>query len=345
MEHFPFDDILGSLYKLRIRESDKLKTVLELYNLEIHQKKTKPDYHRLKTMVKRSIEQDLRTRNFEATNGRIEWNMLVKNQRVQRRVLKGQGECWQWQANGHCSKGDTCSFRHDGNERAKATTPPAPSPEPSTQRQVKKNSARSKSPRGRSLSWRISRLPCSHLLEGTISNPSCENWHSPECVFYKTKEGCKFVERCSFAHRWVQEQPSKGLKKNGFSGAVASLKETENLGCVSQDMLLRRSSSILRKSSTMPKPMRCVRSTKAVLRNASERDHKPSLNKICQEILISVAQTLQNLRIGLRRRQSGKSIGLAKQRGGWQRKSWIREVQSYILLTCGKVVSPFTIQN
>ena len=47
-------------YKLRIRESGKLKTVLELYVLEIHQKKLEPDYHRLKVMVKRSIEQDIR---------------------------------------------------------------------------------------------------------------------------------------------------------------------------------------------------------------------------------------------------------------------------------------------
>ena len=35
----PPDDILEGLYKLRIRESEKLKTVLELYDLEIHQKK------------------------------------------------------------------------------------------------------------------------------------------------------------------------------------------------------------------------------------------------------------------------------------------------------------------
>ena len=47
------DDILEGLYKLRIRESEKLKTVLELYDLEIHQKKLRPDYHRLKTMVKK----------------------------------------------------------------------------------------------------------------------------------------------------------------------------------------------------------------------------------------------------------------------------------------------------
>ena len=39
------DDNLGGLYKLRIRESEKLKTVLELYDLEIHQKKAGPDNH------------------------------------------------------------------------------------------------------------------------------------------------------------------------------------------------------------------------------------------------------------------------------------------------------------
>ena len=66
MEQFPPDDIWDSLYELRIRESDKLKTILELYNLEIHQKKPEPDYHRLKTMVKRSIEQSLRMKNYVA---------------------------------------------------------------------------------------------------------------------------------------------------------------------------------------------------------------------------------------------------------------------------------------
>ena len=53
MEQFPPDDILESLYKLRVRESEKPKTVLPLYSLEIHQKKAKPNCHRLKTMVKK----------------------------------------------------------------------------------------------------------------------------------------------------------------------------------------------------------------------------------------------------------------------------------------------------
>ena len=72
MTKIPPDDILESLYKLRIRESEKLKTVLELYDLEIHPAKIGPNYHRLKTMVKRSIEQNLRMKNFEARNGNYE---------------------------------------------------------------------------------------------------------------------------------------------------------------------------------------------------------------------------------------------------------------------------------
>ena len=85
MTKFPPDDILEGLYKLRIRESEKLKTVLELYDLESHKKKIGPDYHRLKTMVKRSIEQDLRNRNFGARNGNYERNAVVKNQRAKQR--------------------------------------------------------------------------------------------------------------------------------------------------------------------------------------------------------------------------------------------------------------------
>ena len=38
MTKIPPDDILECLYKLRIRETEKLKTVLELNNMEIHQK-------------------------------------------------------------------------------------------------------------------------------------------------------------------------------------------------------------------------------------------------------------------------------------------------------------------
>ena len=46
MSKISSDDILESLYRLRIRESAQLKTVLELYDTEIHQKISMPNYQK-----------------------------------------------------------------------------------------------------------------------------------------------------------------------------------------------------------------------------------------------------------------------------------------------------------
>ena len=121
MTKIPPDDILEGLYKLRIRESEKLKTVLELVDLETHQKKLGPDYHRLKTKVKRGIEQKIRNKNFGIRNGNFEKNAVVKNQGTKQREQRILGDCWQWETNGQCVKGDNCSFRHDINKRARMT--------------------------------------------------------------------------------------------------------------------------------------------------------------------------------------------------------------------------------
>ena len=93
MAKIPHDDILKGLYKLRIRESEKLKTVLEL----------RPDYHRLKAMVKRSIEQQIRN-IFGARSGNFEKNAVVKNQETKQRVQRILGDRWQWETNGQCVK-------------------------------------------------------------------------------------------------------------------------------------------------------------------------------------------------------------------------------------------------
>ena len=145
----PPDDILEGLYKLRIRESEKLRTVLELYDLKTHQKKLEPDYHRLKTMVKRSVEQEIRNKNSGSRNGNFEKNAVVKNQGTKQRVQRILGDCWQWETNGQCVKGDNRSFRHDTNKRGKVT-PSNPSPS-SFMQQNERNASRTRSPRGRSL--------------------------------------------------------------------------------------------------------------------------------------------------------------------------------------------------
>ena len=68
MSKIPSDDVLESLNKLRIRESAQLKTVLDLSDVEMKQMMSVPSYQKLNTMVKRSLDQKLRLRNFDARN-------------------------------------------------------------------------------------------------------------------------------------------------------------------------------------------------------------------------------------------------------------------------------------
>ena len=68
MTKIPSDDVLESLYKLRTRESVQLKTVLELYDMEFIRR---ANYQKLKTMVKKGIDQKLQLRNFDARNEKL----------------------------------------------------------------------------------------------------------------------------------------------------------------------------------------------------------------------------------------------------------------------------------
>ena len=154
--------------------------------------------------------------------------------------------------------------------------------------------------------------PARITSKGTCTNSFCEKWHPPECLFYKTKSGCRFGEKCSCAHRQVDEQPSKRSRKNDDKSAVAMLKKyelhgrtgqpvvdhdirhesnhgpvgcsssnTRQLGCVFQDMEPPKLSSILRKSSDMQKPIQLVKFTEAIARLTKIRDQNPSLGLIC----------------------------------------------------------------
>ena len=179
------------------------------------------------------------------------------------------------------------------------------------------------------------RLPCKDYLKGTCTNSFCEKWHLPECLFHKTKSGCRFGEKCSYARRQVDEQPSKRSKKNGDKSALAMLKKNEHhqrtgrpvmnayssnrrqLGCVFQDMETPKSSSILRKNSNIRKPIRCVRFTKAVVRDAYIRDQNPSLGMIYPSELHERSPNAPKFEDRSKKRRNGKSDVPVKQRGGW----------------------------
>ena len=148
-----------------------------------------PDYQKWKKRwVKRRADQKLRFRNFDARNERKETEAVVMNRRGQRGVERGQGEGYQWKAK-------TC----------KTETQTAPSSEPPTQRG--RNASRTKF-RGRSPSRKFAQKPCR-----ICTKLPCDCWHLPESQFYKSESGCKFGDRCSYAHRQVKGQPSKTEKR------------------------------------------------------------------------------------------------------------------------------------
>ena len=192
----PSDDVFESLLKLRPRESEQLKTVLELYDMEIHQKRSMPGYQQLKTMVKRSIDWKLRLRNFDARNERIETVAVVASRRGLSGIEMGQGVCNQWKAKGQCLKGDQCSFWPDEDKRAKRTPKTAPLCEPPTQRGRGCVEETGTSEVG----VRLGRLIDSFINQNRDVN-------SAICA--------------SSPHRKVQGQPSKKNEKDGDKSAVA----------------------------------------------------------------------------------------------------------------------------
>ena len=151
----------------------------------------------------------------------------------------------------------------------------APLPEPPTQRG--RSASREKNLRGQSPSGKFARQPCRDYLKGICTKSPCDYWHLPECQFFKSESGCKFGDKCSFAHRQVEGQPGRKPNKDDDRSAVAVLKDVRQLGCVFQDT----ESPSLRKSPKVLGSIRRVRNTEATQRHANIRENKgPSLGKI-----------------------------------------------------------------
>ena len=219
----------------------------------------------------------------------LEKNALAKNQGTKQRVQRILGDCWQWETNGQCVKRDSCSFRHDMNKRGKVT-PSNPSPN-SLMQQNERKSSRNRSPRGRSPSGRMSRWPCKDYLRGTCKNSFCKDGILQNACSTRPRVVVG-LGKISFAHRQVNQQPTKRSKTNDDKSAVAMMKKgnwqqrepvtdechdrsekpdkrsdeklgqksskrqssgERQLGCVFQDMTPPK--SILRKGTDMPKPI------------------------------------------------------------------------------------------
>ena len=71
-------------------------------------------YSRLKkTSVRLFFDQKMRSRNLKARNDMIHGGVVTRSRKENKaNVERKVGDCWQWQATGQCSKGDSCGFHH-----------------------------------------------------------------------------------------------------------------------------------------------------------------------------------------------------------------------------------------
>ena len=224
------------------------------------------------------------------------------------------------------------------------------------------------------------RWPCKDYLKRTCTNSFCTKWHPPECLLYKTKSGCRFGKKCSYAHRQVDEQPSWKVQKewwqtcssheeewfarNRMAICCQTWQESRKTGetrCQAWYLswvetrtcwtsIIERTvvsfTTWSRRSLSYGRAQTCrnqsnVWNSRKLLHVTLKFETKILRSDVFAQVnIISAAPTLQNLRVGLIRRQSGKSKVPAKQRGGWpKRVIKIKGARkSHILLTFGKLV-------
>ena len=215
------------------------------------------------------------------------------------------------------------------NKRGKSS-PSNPSPN-SFMRQNERKPSRTRSPRGKSPSGRMSRWPCKDYLIETCNNSFLWKMAPSRMLVLQDQEWLSVLGRSAHSHTVrLMNSRRKRSKTNNDKSAVAMLKkgnwqeresvsdachdrtgkpdqsrgkklgrnsskrqlsDARQLGCVFQDMTPPKSS--LRKSTDMPKPIQRVKFTKAIARHTEIRDQIPRSVTFVQVNLISVAPTLQ----------------------------------------------------
>ena len=102
-----------------LSDSDNCGTV---YNQEILRGGGKRDNHRLRMCVKLFIEQAQRSKNFRIQNEITERGAVTKGKGQNSFTKRKTRECFQWNAYGSCSRGESFSFLHMPATGSRETT-------------------------------------------------------------------------------------------------------------------------------------------------------------------------------------------------------------------------------
>ena len=200
------------------------------YNQEILRGGGKREYHRLRMCVKLHIEQAQRMKKFRIQCEITERVAVPEGKRQNSFTKRQTGECFQWKANGSCSKGDSCSFLHSrasGNrdtsaEEVKNTGVSCLKPSVDNERRRKgKEQASSSVPtgKGQTEDKRSKRPDLRQELkflfyeEARCRTSSCDYRRPPVCRKYKSGNRCTHGKNCLYRHADGGEKPSKKSKK------------------------------------------------------------------------------------------------------------------------------------
>ena len=198
MTKIPPDDILEGLHKLTsLRNSRPYWNCLTWRSIRRKQDLIITDWN----FGEKKYRARCTNEEFWRQKRKYERNTVVKNQGTKQRGQRILGDCWQWKSSGQCSKGDNCS-----NKRAKMTQPNS-SPN-SFMQQNERNASRTRCPRGKSPSGRMSRWPCKDFLH---TNSFCKKWLLQNACSTRPRAVAN-VGKSAHMHI-VDEQPSKKSKR------------------------------------------------------------------------------------------------------------------------------------
>ena len=141
----------------------------------------------------------------------------------------------QWTSRGQCSRGDSCSFKHDLNKQGKRKRRRSRSflsmKRGGTRKVTEKVMPKEEGPKVPVRSGKSNKRVCHHFQDGQCQKESaCEYWHSPECSHYRCKGGCNWRAKRVFEHT------SKAVDdKSGNATIAINFEEAKEMNGVMQD--------------------------------------------------------------------------------------------------------------
>ena len=88
----PEENVFEGWYKMKLQGSAQHQTVLALCDQWMNRDRASQSYQRLRTLVRRHVDQMSRTRNFKARNERIETGVVVKSHKGRNVSVERSGE-------------------------------------------------------------------------------------------------------------------------------------------------------------------------------------------------------------------------------------------------------------